>query len=47
MSRGQQDGNVFLASIGGMVEGGRGGLGWGCGGDVDDDQEGCWREIGG
>lgn len=37
----------ILGGIGGMV-GGRG-LGWGCGGDdVDDDQEeGCWRVIGG
>lgn len=32
----------ILAGIGGMVEGGRG-LGWGCGGDVDDEEEGCWR----
>lgn len=47
MSRGQQDGNVLLAGIGGFLEGG-GGLEWGCGGDVDDDdEEGCWCEIGG
>lgn len=42
MSRGQQDGNVFLAGIGGFLEGGPK---WGCGGDdVVDDQE---VEIGG
>lgn len=36
-------GMYFLAGICGVVEGGRG-LGWGCGGDVDDDidEEGCW-----
>lgn len=49
MSRGQQDGNVFLAGIGGLLEGGRGGPKWGCGGDVDVDvdvdNEGCWWEI--
>lgn len=39
MSRGEQDGNVFLAGIGGFLEGGPK---WGCG-DVDvDGEEGCW-----
>lgn len=45
MSRGEQDGNVFLAGICGLLERG-GGPKWGCGGDVDvdvDHQEGCWR----
>lgn len=41
MSRGEQDGNVFLAGIGGFLEGGPK---WGCGDvDVDDEEEGCWR----